>query len=169
MSTSHLSRYIPDDPEQGLILMYLQSLAYGALDKELLHVLTSCILRAAEMRLSWSAAAREKVVGWYSTGPRLREADLDITDLMSNYCDMPLLVICEVQVSVWQQCKLQHMHISRICLSQAAPSGEYGHSERIIADSIRCALQPKAMGLPTTAYYATDEIREVHAHPYAPV
>ena len=44
-------------------------------------------------------AAREKVVGWYSTGPRLREADLDITDLMSNYCDTPLLVICEVQVS----------------------------------------------------------------------
>ncbi|CAL8469453.1 g8994 [Coccomyxa elongata] len=60
--------------------------------------------------------ARERVVGWYSTGPRLREADLDITELMTNYCDTPLLVICEVQ--------------------------------------------PKEMGLPTTAYYATDAIRE---------
>lgn len=38
-------------------------------------------------------------MGWYSTGPRLREADLDITDLLSNYCDTPLLVICEVQVT----------------------------------------------------------------------
>lgn len=44
------------------------------------------------------AAARERVVGWYSTGPRLREADLDITSLMSDYCETPLLVICEVQV-----------------------------------------------------------------------
>lgn len=42
--------------------------------------------------------ARERAVGWYSTGPRLREADLDITELMTNYCDTPLLVICEVQV-----------------------------------------------------------------------
>ena len=64
------------------------------------------------MRLSCYAAAREKVVGWYSTGPRLREADLDITDLMSNYCDMPLLVICEVQVSSRQWCNFHHMLMS---------------------------------------------------------
>ncbi len=51
------------------------------------------------MKLVTVLAAREKVVGWYSTGPRLREADLDITELMTNYCDTPLLVICEVQVS----------------------------------------------------------------------
>lgn len=44
-------------------------------------------------------AAREKVVGWYSTGPRLREADLDVNQLMSQYVESPLLVICEVQVS----------------------------------------------------------------------
>ena len=46
-----------------------------------------------------TCSARERVVGWYSTGPRLREADLDINDLVSNYCDNPLLVICEVQAS----------------------------------------------------------------------
>lgn len=44
-------------------------------------------------------AAREKVVGWYHTGPRLRQSDLDITDLMASYCETPLLVICEVQVN----------------------------------------------------------------------
>lgn len=60
--------------------------------------------------------AREKVIGWYSTGPRLREADQDINDLVSKYVETPLLVICEVQ--------------------------------------------PKGEGLPTTAYYAKDEIRE---------
>jgi hypothetical protein len=37
-------------------------------------------------------------VGWYSTGPRLKEADLDIQELMMGYCDNPVLVICEVQV-----------------------------------------------------------------------
>lgn len=41
--------------------------------------------------------AREKVVGWYSTGPKLKEADLDINQLISTYCDNPVLVICEVQ------------------------------------------------------------------------
>lgn len=40
-------------------------------------------------------------MGWYSTGPRLREADLDINDLVSKYCDTPLLVICEVQASLF--------------------------------------------------------------------
>lgn len=43
-------------------------------------------------------AARERVIGWYHTGPRLREADIDIHALLARYCDNPLLVICEVQV-----------------------------------------------------------------------
>jgi hypothetical protein len=37
-------------------------------------------------------------VGWYSTGPRLREADVDINQLAANYCETPVLVICEVEV-----------------------------------------------------------------------
>jgi proteasome lid subunit RPN8/RPN11 len=42
------------------------------------------------------------VVGWYHTGPRLREADIDINQLMARYCDNPLLLICEVQVGRWR-------------------------------------------------------------------
>ncbi|CAD7705460.1 unnamed protein product [Ostreobium quekettii] len=60
--------------------------------------------------------AREAVVGWYSTGPRIREADLDINDLISRFCDNPVLVICEVQ--------------------------------------------PNEIGLPITAYYAKEEVKE---------
>ncbi|PNW82369.1 hypothetical protein CHLRE_06g278256v5 [Chlamydomonas reinhardtii] len=41
--------------------------------------------------------AREKIVGWYSTGPKLRESDLDINELMRGFCESPVLVICEVQ------------------------------------------------------------------------
>jgi len=60
--------------------------------------------------------AREAVVGWYSTGPRIREADLDINHLISRFCDNPVLVICEVQ--------------------------------------------PNEIGLPITAYYAKEEVKE---------
>jgi len=46
--------------------------------------------------------AREKVIGWYHTGPRLRESDMDIHQLISEYCDGSLnkqavLIICEVK------------------------------------------------------------------------
>jgi 26S proteasome regulatory subunit N8 len=41
--------------------------------------------------------AREKVIGWYHTGPRLRESDLDIHALISSYCEKePILLIAEV-------------------------------------------------------------------------
>eukprot|EP00850_Spirogloea_muscicola_P018981 SM000180S03506 [mRNA] locus=s180:241953:244887:+ [translate_table: standard] len=41
--------------------------------------------------------AKEHVVGWYSTGPKLRESDLDIHELILNYCANPVLVIIDVQ------------------------------------------------------------------------
>uniref|UniRef100_A0A7S2Z5K3 MPN domain-containing protein n=1 Tax=Chloropicon laureae TaxID=464258 RepID=A0A7S2Z5K3_9CHLO len=41
--------------------------------------------------------AREVVVGWYSTGPRIRDADLEINQLMTKYCKQPLLVVVDVK------------------------------------------------------------------------
>ncbi|MBA0814803.1 hypothetical protein Gohar_020608, partial [Gossypium harknessii] len=41
--------------------------------------------------------AKEHVVGWYSTGPKLRENDLDIHRLFHNYVPNPVLVIIDVQ------------------------------------------------------------------------
>ncbi|CAI5492393.1 unnamed protein product, partial [Closterium sp. Naga37s-1] len=41
--------------------------------------------------------AKERVVGWYSTGPKIRESDLDIQELFYNYCSDPVLVIIDVQ------------------------------------------------------------------------
>ena len=55
-------------------------------------------------------AARETIVGWYSTGPKLRASDLDINSLMSNYCSDPVLVICEVQVQMF------HSFVYQACL-----------------------------------------------------
>jgi len=41
--------------------------------------------------------ARENVVGWYSTGPRIRSNDLDINDLFKKYTPNPVYVIIEVE------------------------------------------------------------------------
>ncbi|KAG0617039.1 hypothetical protein M758_5G160100 [Ceratodon purpureus] len=45
--------------------------------------------------LDWTA--KEHVIGWYSTGPKLRENDLDIHELFRDYCPNPVLVIIDVQ------------------------------------------------------------------------
>ncbi|TYI87665.1 hypothetical protein E1A91_D04G151600v1 [Gossypium mustelinum] len=41
--------------------------------------------------------AKEHVVGWYSTGPKLRENDQDIHRLFHNYVPNPVLVTIDVQ------------------------------------------------------------------------
>lgn len=40
--------------------------------------------------------AKEHVVGWYSTGPKLRQSDLDIHELFIKYAPSPILVIIDV-------------------------------------------------------------------------
>jgi len=41
--------------------------------------------------------AREKIVGWYSTGPKIRPGDLKIDQLVRRYCQHPVLVIVDVK------------------------------------------------------------------------
>ena len=41
--------------------------------------------------------AREKLIGWYHTGPKLRASDLEINELFKRYTPNPLLVIINVQ------------------------------------------------------------------------
>ncbi|GAQ81772.1 26S proteasome subunit RPN8 [Klebsormidium nitens] len=41
--------------------------------------------------------AKEHVVGWYSTGPKIKENDLEINELFRKYAANPLLVIIDVQ------------------------------------------------------------------------
>ncbi|QSS59229.1 26S proteasome regulatory subunit [Histoplasma capsulatum] len=63
--------------------------------------------------------AREKLIGWYHSGPKLRAADLEINELFKRYTPNPLLVIIDVQ--------------------------------------------PKEVGVPTDAYFAVEEIKDVRA------
>ncbi|KAI8920651.1 maintenance of mitochondrial structure and function-domain-containing protein [Entophlyctis helioformis] len=41
--------------------------------------------------------AREKMVGWYHSGPKLRPSDLEINELFKRYTPNPALVIIDVQ------------------------------------------------------------------------
>lgn len=65
--------------------------------------------------------AREKLIGWYHTGPKLRASDLEINELFKRYTPNPLLVIIDVQ--------------------------------------------PKESGVPTDAYFAVEEIKDVRHEP----
>ena len=40
--------------------------------------------------------AREKLIGWYHSGPKLRASDLEINELFKRYTPNPLLVIIDV-------------------------------------------------------------------------
>eukprot|EP00041_Stephanoeca_diplocostata_P010834 m.173662 g.173662 ORF g.173662 m.173662 type:complete len:331 (+) comp18307_c0_seq1:136-1128(+) len=41
--------------------------------------------------------AREKVIGWYHTGPKLRQGDININEVLRRFVPHPLLVIVDVQ------------------------------------------------------------------------
>lgn len=45
-------------------------------------------------------SAKERIVGFYSTGPKIREADLQIDELFRKYTPNPVLVICDVRPTV---------------------------------------------------------------------
>ncbi|KAF8245851.1 putative proteasome regulatory particle subunit [Wilcoxina mikolae CBS 423.85] len=44
--------------------------------------------------------AREKLIGWYHSGPKLRASDLQINELFKRYTPNPLLVIVDVEPKV---------------------------------------------------------------------
>jgi len=40
---------------------------------------------------------KERVVGWYSTGPKIRPSDIEINEVIRRYTDNPVLVIIDVK------------------------------------------------------------------------
>lgn len=41
--------------------------------------------------------AKEKLIGWYHSGPKLRSSDLEINELFKRYTPNPVLVIVDVK------------------------------------------------------------------------
>lgn len=42
-------------------------------------------------------AAREKLIGWYHTGPKLRASDLEINQVIKRYTSKPVMVIVDIR------------------------------------------------------------------------
>ncbi|OAV91325.1 hypothetical protein PTTG_08233 [Puccinia triticina 1-1 BBBD Race 1] len=42
-------------------------------------------------------SAKEKLIGWYHTGPKLRSTDLEINEVFKRYCSRPVMVIVDVR------------------------------------------------------------------------
>jgi hypothetical protein len=61
--------------------------------------------------------ARERMIGWYHTGPKLRASDQEINDLFKKFIAKPVMVIVDVR--------------------------------------------PNTVGIPTDAYFAVEEIKDV--------
>lgn len=61
--------------------------------------------------------ARERMIGWYHTGPKLRASDLEINELFKGFIARPVMVIVDVR--------------------------------------------PQTVGIPTDAYFAVEEIKDV--------
>ena len=64
--------------------------------------------------------ARERMIGWYHTGPKLRASDQEINDLFKRFIAKPVMVIVDVR--------------------------------------------PNTVGIPTDAYFAVEEIKDVSLH-----
>lgn len=64
-----------------------------------------------------SRSARERMIGWYHSGPKLRASDLEINELFKRFIPRPVMVIVDVR--------------------------------------------PHAVGIPTDAYFAVEEIKDV--------
>ena len=44
--------------------------------------------------------AREQMIGWYHTGPKLRASDQEINDLFKRFIARPVMVIVDVRAQV---------------------------------------------------------------------
>ena len=44
--------------------------------------------------------ARERMIGWYHTGPKLRASDQEINDLFKRFIARPVMVIVDVRAQV---------------------------------------------------------------------
>lgn len=75
-----------------------------------------CLCRVTTVDLH-CGSARERMIGWYHTGPKLRASDQEINDLLKRYIARPVMVIVDVR--------------------------------------------PNTVGIPTDAYFAVEEIKDV--------
>ncbi|PWZ44270.1 26S proteasome non-ATPase regulatory subunit 7 A [Zea mays] len=91
--------------------------------------------------------AKEHVVGWYSTGPKLRENDLDVHALFNRYLPQNCIAFSH------EFCLKFYVH---------CPSTGFWQKKSYVPNPVLVIIdvQPKELGIPTKAYYAVEEVKE---------
>jgi len=102
----HYSRVSKDAPGKRVVGILLGHVSHGAVD-----VLNCYAVPFEEDGSVWfldhnyhenmarmfrKVTARENVVGWYSTGPKIRPCDIEINELVRRYTPNPVLVVIDV-------------------------------------------------------------------------
>lgn len=62
--------------------------------------------------------ASEKIIGWYSSGPKIRPADLALHELFRRYCPNPVFVIIDVnptEVGIPTKSYVSVEEVSEVC------------------------------------------------------
>ena len=63
--------------------------------------------------LHYKVNCKEKIVGWYHSGPKLCKIDLDITKAITNYVSAPILVVVNVHLKANNNIPCQAFKLSR--------------------------------------------------------
>mmetsp|Transcript_24639 Transcript_24639/g.59934 ORF Transcript_24639/g.59934 Transcript_24639/m.59934 type:complete len:299 (-) Transcript_24639:210-1106(-) len=124
--------------------------------------------------------AREKIVGWYSTGPKIRPADLDVHALVQNYCPNPAFVIIDVKpkelglpteayYSVMEpkedsSVSRTFQHLTSEITAEDAEEVGVGHLLRDIKDSSTSNLTADVTGKMAAVRSLTARLRELQAY-----
>lgn len=86
-------------------------------------------------------SAREKIVGWYSTGPKIRPLDSRINELFRQYCANPVFVIIDAQL---QEVGLPTK--AYVSVEEVLENGQTAHRFQHIPSTIE-ALEAEEVGV----------------------
>jgi len=75
-------------------------------------------------RMCRKVNAKEVVVGWYSTGPKIRSVDMQINDLMSKYTPNPVFLVVDVNPQNEQLSLPMEAFVAVEELNDAEPRGD---------------------------------------------
>jgi len=86
-------------------------------------------------------SAREKIVGWYSSGPKIRPLDSRINELFRQYCANPVFVIIDAQL---QEVGLPTK--AYVSIEEVLENGQTAHRFQHIPSSIE-AMEAEEVGV----------------------
>ncbi|KAF8115169.1 hypothetical protein N665_0029s0015 [Sinapis alba] len=105
--------------------------------------------------------AKEHVVGWYSTGPKLRENDLDVHALFSGYVPNPVLVIID---NATQKSQKVFVHVSTEIAAHEVEEIGVEHLLRDVKDTTISTLATEVTAKLTALKGLDARLREIRSY-----